>query len=145
VQQLDDQWQFVVSCKQAEALYYQEVLPLLYDSDETLSCEALLEFDDEIERVKKCPQELLVSFSLKSGYAFGDDAEHAFMQKLHGLITQTPQDKPAAVAYYIVSGASATMSIPCADPQAMERSVKNIFKAVKIEQFMISVADRDRA
>jgi len=145
VKNVDGQWQFSINCRLAEAIYYPEIVPLLYDSVKTQSCEVLLEFNDESGLVKKCPRELLVSFRLNSRYAFGDKAEHEFIQKMHRDILKGPQDKPAAAAYYIVGGSSVTMCVPCADTEAMERSFRDKFKAFKIEEFMIKTVDRGSA
>jgi len=145
VGQGEDQWQFAVACKDAEQVYYQEVLPLLYNSAETQSCKVLLEFNDESELVKRCPKELLISFRLNSRYAFGDKAEHEFIQKMHRDILKSPQDSPAAVTYYIVGGGAVTMCVPCADPEEMGQVIEDKLSAFKIAKFMINTIDREGA
>jgi len=145
VRRIDYQWQYVINCKLAEATYYQEILPLLYDSVETQSLGVLLEFGDESELVKRCPRELLISFSLSSRYAYGDKAEDEFIQEMHRNILQSSRDKSAAVAYYIVSSGAVTMCVPCTDTEAIERIIRNRFDAFKIKEFMIKTVDRKHA
>lgn len=140
----DDEWQCRITCKRAEEIYYQEIIPLLYDPVETQSFTVTLEFDDESELVKRCPAEILVSFSLNSRYAFGDKVEQEFTQKIHKDILHSHRIKPAAVCYYIVGGGAVTMSIPCLEMDEMEGYLRSEFEAHGIKEIMINRVEREQ-
>ena len=84
----DDEWQCTIHCTFAETIYYQDVLPLLYASAETQSFRVLLETDDKSEPARRCPREILTSFDLTSGHAFGNKADCDFLQRLHKNIVE---------------------------------------------------------
>ncbi|HSW65687.1 MAG TPA: hypothetical protein VLI54_00930 [Bacillota bacterium] len=140
----DGEWQCSIGCKQAEALYYQEVLPLLRGSADAQSWNIALEFADESQLAARCPQEVLVSFALESGRAYGNEAENNLIQQLHAD-AQSVSGAPAAVAYYIISDHAVTMCVPCADPEAMEQAIKSKLSALGIRKFMIKTISRVRA
>jgi hypothetical protein len=75
----------------------------------------------------------------------GDKAENEFIQKLHRDIAGSLQIQPAAVCYYIVSGGSVTMSIPCLELEKMEQYIRSEFDAHGIKKFMINHIDREQA
>jgi hypothetical protein len=142
LQHADERWQCIVSSSAAEAVYTQAILPLLYGCDEPALFEIFIEFADDAERVKTCPQELLASFELPSGRIFGDDADNTFLQTLRHDVLQNSAIAPAAVMYYIVSGGAVTMCVPAADLDAAEELLKQAFAAHTITRFMVHVAER---
>ncbi len=141
----DDEWQCTIRCKDAETLYYKQVLSLLYASAETQAFRVVVELDGKSEPARRCPREVMASFDLKSRYAFGDEADCTFLRKLRKNIVQGAYVTPATVSYYIVGGGSVTMSIPCLDPSGMEESLEGEFKSYGIKRFMVNIVDRERA
>jgi hypothetical protein len=145
IRQLDDEWQCAIHCKHAEEFFYQKVLPMLYSSAENQSFTITLELDDKSEVARRCPREIMVSFDLKSRYAFGDKDDNEFIRKLHMSIVQGVHGKAATVSYYIVSGGVVTMSIPCLELTKMEKHLQDEFKNYGIKRFTINIVDRERA
>lgn len=145
VEQLDGQWRCVINCMLAETLYYQIVLPLLYDLAEAQQFEIVLDFSDDNTLVGNCPSEILVSFALNSRLPYGDAGEHAFIQKIRGELLENVANVPAAVVYYIVGGGTVTICIPCADAEALKKDIQHRLDNFGIKKSMINVAARQQA